>query len=581
MSKFLVFLITLASTSTVLSQGAPLSCPSNVSVELLETIPSQESSETPTSSAISDGMRNLTADGREDNEFPLAFPGAMGGGKFASGGRGGKVVTVNTRENDCNSSNSLVSLNEALSMTEPRYIVFAVDGIIELASCDSVRPSSMRPLYLNGDNSDVTVACQTAPGKMVIRVSNIQHRNGMSNAIYRHCAIRGARITGGGSRGGQRVMGIYAQNADSENFMFDHLTLTWADDDNFQVFVPNQSNARNAKNITVQHTIVAEGDADSAADTSSTCTSGTAPSCRTRGQSFHAQSGGMAALAPYTTTSYRADNITFTHNLEAHTGYRHYEFKGNVTAEASNNITYNHHNYGATWQIGYKGLPIQVRGNNNLFIDGPETGSIASSNVLYPGCHKIYNNKCPMLLTAAPGNQSGSDIGDNYYQSTVGGSPESAKLMPDHPTENTGNFTGGNVLTTVVENTNIRTLAAEGSAHMNCIGASNPVRHAHDQRIIGEMYAGTGNIGIGQDIRSYTSVINASTHDTVLQRDWSEYQNGPGHPSSYDTDEDGMSDEWELANSLDVGAQDHNGDIDSDGYTNIEEFLNYMARCPE
>ena len=40
-----------------------------------------------------------------------------------------------------------------------------------------------------------------------------------------------------------------------------------------------------------------------------------------------------------------------------------------------------------------------------------------------------------------------------------------------------------------------------------------------------------------------------------------------------------MSDAWEWANGLEVGIQDHNDDLDSDGYTNIEEFFNYMARC--
>ena len=41
-----------------------------------------------------------------------------------------------------------------------------------------------------------------------------------------------------------------------------------------------------------------------------------------------------------------------------------------------------------------------------------------------------------------------------------------------------------------------------------------------------------------------------------------------------DRDADGMPDPWERAHGLDPAVQDHNGDRDRDGYTNLEEFLN-------
>jgi len=41
-----------------------------------------------------------------------------------------------------------------------------------------------------------------------------------------------------------------------------------------------------------------------------------------------------------------------------------------------------------------------------------------------------------------------------------------------------------------------------------------------------------------------------------------------------DSDHDGMPDDWELNNGLDPkDASDGNGDLDQDGYTNIEEYL--------
>ncbi|MCK4747576.1 MAG: hypothetical protein KAT15_11090, partial [Bacteroidales bacterium] len=45
-----------------------------------------------------------------------------------------------------------------------------------------------------------------------------------------------------------------------------------------------------------------------------------------------------------------------------------------------------------------------------------------------------------------------------------------------------------------------------------------------------------------------------------------------------DTDLDGMPDEWEKANRLDLSdPEDRNGDTDKDGFTNLEEYLNSLT----
>ena len=51
-------------------------------------------------------------------------------------------------------------------------------------------------------------------------------------------------------------------------------------------------------------------------------------------------------------------------------------------------------------------------------------------------------------------------------------------------------------------------------------------------------------------------------------------------PSDFDTDGDGMPDAWEIAHGLDPNTPDQNGDFDSDGYTNVEEYLNELAAFP-
>jgi hypothetical protein len=55
-------------------------------------------------------------------------------------------------------------------------------------------------------------------------------------------------------------------------------------------------------------------------------------------------------------------------------------------------------------------------------------------------------------------------------------------------------------------------------------------------------------------------------------------------PAGYDTDNDGMPDEWEQRHALNPnspgGSPDWNQDYDSDGYINVEEFINELAEWP-
>ena len=77
----------------------------------------------------------------------LAFPGAEGAGRYAIGGRGGRVLRV-THTGDSGPG----SLREAIEARGPRTIVFDTGGVIRLET----------PLVIR--RGQVTLAGQTAPG---------------------------------------------------------------------------------------------------------------------------------------------------------------------------------------------------------------------------------------------------------------------------------------------------------------------------------------------------------------------------------------------------------------------------------
>ncbi len=89
-------------------------------------------------------------------------------------------------------------------------------------------------------------------------------------------------------------------------------------------------------------------------------------------------------------------------------------------------------------------------------------------------------------------------------------------------------------------------------------GAAFPQRDAVDSRVINDVIYGTGGI----------------IDDEAEVGGWPVLESGV---PPVDTDHDGMPDDWELRLSLDPhDASDANGDRDDDGYTNIEEHINWI-----
>ncbi|MBQ6791160.1 MAG: pectate lyase [Paludibacteraceae bacterium] len=151
--------------------------------------------------------------GEQPTSPVVAFPGAEGGGKFTTGGRGGVVVHVTTLEDARDKETgqpSLGTLRKAVQMDGTRTVVFDVSGTINLSS----------QLDITGGN--LTIAGQTAPGDgiciagypVVVKASNV--------------IIRFLRFRMGDQN---KVEGDALSINDHRNIIVDHCSFSWSTDE--------------------------------------------------------------------------------------------------------------------------------------------------------------------------------------------------------------------------------------------------------------------------------------------------------------------------------------------------------------
>jgi len=156
-----------------------------------------------------------------------AFPTAEGHGRFAIGGRCGRVMHV-TNLNDSGPG----SLRAAVEATGPRTVVFEVSGLISLES----------KLVFKSENEFLTIAGQTAPGKGICVRNYTFGGLGGQDTIVRFVRLRLGNLTGKTMDG----MGF----ASCDHCIIDHCSISWTIDEAFS--------SRGAKNITFQRNLISE-----------------------------------------------------------------------------------------------------------------------------------------------------------------------------------------------------------------------------------------------------------------------------------------------------------------------------------
>ncbi|WP_281234490.1 T9SS type A sorting domain-containing protein [Flavobacterium gelatinilyticum] len=430
----------------------------------------------------------------------LAFPDAEGYGRFARGGRGGKVVAV-TNLNDSGPG----SFREAVTNDiGPRTIVFNTSGIIQLNS----RLVLSQPY--------VTVAGQTAPGKGICIRSAPFGITG-NDAVVQNIRVRlGAGPTFDG-------MGLTG----ADHSIIDHCSISWTIDESFS--------SRSGKNITLQRTLISEA----------------------------LNAAGHQNYPAGTEHGYAAtiggDIGSFHHNLLAHCYGRNWSLGGGLDGngaytgrmDITNNVVYNWG--GRTTDGGTK----EVNFVNNYY--KPGAGS------------KIF----------VAFNQQNEGVGTGMQQCYFNGN-----VMPGYFDEN--NQTAGrkasgntvpynNFVNTPFFPSYVTTQSAKNAYKivLSDVGCVQPEFDEHDQRIITETLNGT---------YTYKGSVTNKPGFPDNETDVGGYENYPvvNRDADWDTDQDGLPDWWEKIIGTNVNSaigdfSDSNADTDQDGYTNLDNYLQWMS----
>ena len=401
-----------------------------------------------------------------------------------------------------------------VKIDQPRYIVFDVSGLIEL-DFES---------YFTKPNA--YIAGQTAPGKGIcIKASNI---NIGSDVIARHIRFK-------------RGLGVYGENtgnamgmSGANHAIVDHCTAAWGTDETVS--------GRGAKNISFQYSVISEA-------------------LGIAGHKNYAdgKNHGFAATIDGQIGSWH-------HNLLVNCNGRNWSMGGGMDAnnipigglDLFNNVVYNWH--GRTTD----GNCHEVNFVNNYYKMGADTET-----------KTLFTQQFESAINTEAGGTDRAYVNGNIREN------KDHSLTNDKKGD-TYNATG-NIPTTyeyVVSEPLFPSYADIHSAKdamkivTSYAGVTMPMCDEHHQRNIRETLEGTwtykgSKSGIKGEIDNEADI-------TEHTNGWEAYPE-ESRATDWDTDQDGMPDWYEKVIGSDPNTANQNDDPNKDGYTLLEDYLEFMA----
>lgn len=518
---------------------------------------------------LASGIGLLLAAGVTAQENAPAFPGAEGFGRYTQGGRGGKVIHV-TNLNDSGEG----SLRWALSQSGAKTIVFDVGGYIDLKSQLNV-------------TSNTTIAGQTAPGDgITLRYYTLYFGN-CDNVIVRFIRSRRSQVKdvndGADATWGRR----------RHDIIIDHCSFSWSIDE-VASFYDNRS-------FTMQWCTIGEGLAN--------------PGHTKGAHSYGGIWGGKDA-------SFHHNYLTHIQNRAPRFNGARYNWNGYDKTKYENSIQ--------AERVDFRNCVIYNWGNGNGCYGGPGGGYINMVNNYYQAGPGTKNRTRVTQVSVSdagnggdnpfPGYASRYYIDGNYV--TAASEPENydwAGVIYDgglstidgeryiidekHYYGNDVEYKKNNKdqdcvrlrLDSPIDAGEVTThKATTAYEKVLAYAGASLVRDGVDTRYMEEARTGTttynGDVAyVDKNGKTYAKSNTNGILDFINDPDKAEEPKTASYPAlatvkrtdNFDTDGDGMPDEWEKANGLDPNDPADGAlftiDTERGWYSNLEVYLNEIV----
>ena len=460
-----------------------------------------------------------------------AFPGAEGFGRYVTGGRGGSVYHV-TNLDDSGTG----SLRWALNQNGAKTIVFDVSGTIHLKSA------------LNISKANVTIAGQTAPGDGIC-VADYPVQIKTNNVIVRYIRFRlgNNNVTVNGADGWDGFGGF-----DQSDIIVDHCSVSWSIDECLSIY--------GNKNTTVQWCLVAQSLQDAG-----------------HSKGAHGYGG-----------NWGGSGASFHHNLMAHHESRvprlgpRYTTQLDERMDMRNNVFYNYCGNGC-----YGGEAMKVNIVNNYYKPGPGTLQIGSTKQKRIAAVNIRTSS---YVASYPDYAPTLHIWGKYY---VDGNVNSR-----HSDVTRDNWTWGMYNQITADNNDgLYNQDVKDSIKLTApidyiLTTTHTAEMAYDKVLA---YAGASlhrdsfdDLMVNDTRNGLATFTGPGNHKGIIDsqednkpegadENWSAWPTLNTAAAPVDTDGDGMPDEWETAHGLNPNDISDGKTVGSDGYTNLENYLNSLV----